>query len=152
MPPTGKGGFGISRYFARPGYQDGLTASPMRSVPDVAIVADPRDGLGLCQADAGGCPDGLMHGGTSMAAPAMAIMMANLNESLGANIGQLNPVIYPLAATNAFHSAASMGTDFAHVGLGSPRLNYLRLLLSHQTIGPVDPSLSLVGSLSLIHI
>lgn len=146
LPPTGKGGFGVSRYFARPGYQDGSAASAMRSVPDVAVIADPRFGLGLCQADAGGCPDGLMHGGTSMAAPEMAVMMANLNESLGANIGEVNPVIYPLAATDAFHSAASMGTDFAHVGLGSPRLNYLRLLLSHQTIGPVDPSLSLVVS------
>jgi pro-kumamolisin-like protein/Big-like domain-containing protein len=146
LPPTGKGGFGASRFFARPGYQDGLTASPMRSVPDVAIVADPRAGLGLCQADAGGCPDGLMHGGTSMSAPGMAIMMANLNESLGANLGEVNPIIYPLAATNAFHSPASMGTDFAHVGLGSPRFNYLRLLLGQQTIGPVDPSLSIVGS------
>jgi hypothetical protein len=87
-----------------------------------------------------------MHGGTSMSAPGMAIMMANLNESLGANIGEVNPIIYPLAATNAFHSPASMGTDFAHVGLGSPRFNYLRLLLSHQTIGPVDPSLSIVAS------
>ena len=146
LPPTGKGGFGVSRYFARPDYQNSLTASPMRSVPDVAVVADPRFGLGLCQADAGGCPDGLMHGGTSMAAPGMAIMMANLNESLGVNLGEVNPIIYPLAATNAFHSPASMGTDFAHVGLGSPRLNYLRLLLSHQTIGPVSPSLSLVSS------
>ena len=146
LPPTGQGGFGVSRYFARPGYQDGLAASAMRSVPDLAVIADPRFGLGLCRADAGGCPDGLMHGGTSMAAPGMAVMTANLNERLGANIGEVNPVIYPLAATNAFHSAASMGTDFAHVGLGSPSLNYLRLLLSHQTIGPVSPSLSLVAS------
>jgi hypothetical protein len=146
LPPTGKGGFGVSRYFPRPVYQNSVTASPMRSVPDVAVVADPRFGLGLCQADAGGCPDGLMHGGTSMAAPGMAIMMANLNKSLGANLGEVNPVIYPLAATNAFHSPASMGTDFAHVGLGSPRLNYLRLLLSHQTIGPVSPPLSRASS------
>src|SRR5213595_435763 len=30
LPPTGQGGFGVSRYFARPGYQDGLAASAMR--------------------------------------------------------------------------------------------------------------------------
>src|SRR5581483_7736367 len=72
VPPTGKGGFGTSRFFLRPAYQNGLTASNMRSVPDVAVNADPRYGLGICQADAGGCPDGLMHGGTSMAAPEMA--------------------------------------------------------------------------------
>ena len=146
LPPTGMGGFGVSRYFARPVYQNGLTASPMRSVPDVALNADPRTGLGLCQADAGGCPDGLMHGGTSMSSPQMAVMMANLNESLGTNVGEVNPVIYPLANTNAFHSPASMGSDFAHVGLGSPRLSYLHLLLSQQTIGPVNASRSSVAS------
>jgi hypothetical protein len=145
-PPTGQGGFGTSRYFARPAYQNGLTGSPMRSVPDVAITADPRTGLGLCQADAGGCPDGLMHGGTSMAAPAMAGMAALLNEILGSNIGEANPVFYALANTNAFHSPSSMGSDFAHVGLGSPHLGYLRLALSHQTIGPASTSSTVTSS------
>jgi hypothetical protein len=147
IPPTGQGGFGVSRFFARPAYQNGLNASAMRSVPDVAVIADPRAGLGLCQADAGGCPTGLLHGGTSMATPAMAGMVALLNETVGSNIGQVNPVLYPLAGTKAFHSAASMGSDFAHVGLGSPHANYLRLALSHQTIGPVSASASaVVGS------
>jgi subtilase family serine protease len=51
-PPTGQGGFGISRYFPRPAYQDGLTSSTMRSVPDVATDADPAQGLQICQASA----------------------------------------------------------------------------------------------------
>ena len=52
----------------------------MRSVPDVAINADPRVGIGLCQADAGGCPTGLSYGGTSMAAPEMTALTADLNQ------------------------------------------------------------------------
>jgi Bacterial Ig-like domain (group 1)/Subtilase family len=145
LPPTGQGGFGVSRYFPRPAYQNGLTTSAMRSVPDVVVDADPRAGLSICQADAGGCPTGLLYGGTSMAAPMMAGMVAYLNEILGSNIGEVNPVIYPLAGTNVFHSAASMGADFAHVGLGSPKFDYLLVVLSNHQIGPVDPSMSRAG-------
>jgi len=144
VPPTGQGGFGLSRYFERPMYQNGLNGSAMRSVPDIAVAADPRAGVALCEADAGGCPTGLIYGGTSMAAPEMAGMVALLNEVLGSNIGEVNPVLYSLQGTNAFHSAASMASDFAHVGLGSPHFNYLRLALSHQSIGPVSASASLV--------
>jgi subtilase family serine protease len=68
VPPTGQGGFGVSEFFTRPSYQNGLTGSAMRSVPDVVVDADPQQGLLLCQADAGGCPSGPRYGGTSMAA------------------------------------------------------------------------------------
>jgi subtilase family serine protease len=67
-PPTGQGGFGVSRFFTRPAYQDALSAHSMRSLPDVAVNADPASGYILCQANAGGCPDGKLHGGTSVAA------------------------------------------------------------------------------------
>jgi len=145
IPATGQGGFGVSRYFARPSYQNGFNASATRSVPDVAVPADPRAGLSICQADAGGCPTGLLYGGTSMAAPMMAGMVAYLNEQLGSNIGQLNPAIYPLAGTNAFHSASSMGSDFGHVGLGSPKFDNLLAHLASYAIGAVDPATSAAG-------
>ena len=144
-PGTGQGGFGVSRFFARPPYQNGLTTSAMRSVPDVAVAADPTAGFSICQADAGGCPTGLLYGGTSMAAPLMAGIVAYLNEQLGSNIGQLNTAFYPLAGTNAFHSAASMGSDFAHVGLGSPNFDNLLAHFANHPIGPVDPSTSRAG-------
>ena len=92
----------------------------MRSVPDVVINADPAQGLQICQADSGGCLSGRRFGGTSMAAPEWAAYAAALNAMLGANLGNANLRLYPLANTNAFHSAASLGSDFAHVGLGSP--------------------------------
>ncbi len=69
-PPTGQGGFGVSRFFPRPNYQNGFNGLSNRSVPDVAANADPAaNGVMICQADAGGCPSGLLYGGTSLAAP-----------------------------------------------------------------------------------
>ena len=78
--PTGQGGFGVSRFFSRPAYQNGFTGSPTRSIPDVAVNADPAKGIFLCQASAGGCPTGLQYGGTSMAAPTWAAFAALLNQ------------------------------------------------------------------------
>ena len=65
-----------------------------------------------------------------------------MNALLGANLGNANERFYPLAGSNAFHSAASMGSDFAHVGLGSPDFLQLRLALTGQTPGAASASLS----------
>ncbi|MBS0555970.1 MAG: Ig-like domain-containing protein [Proteobacteria bacterium] len=143
-PPTGQGGFGVSRFFARPSWQTGSTSSPMRSIPDVSANADPRYGIVICQASAGGCPTGGFYGGTSSATPTWAAWAALLNQAHGSNLGLLNPPLYALANTNAFHNAASMGTDFAHVGLGSPNLARLTMGLNSQVSGPVSPSVSTV--------
>ena len=142
VPPTGSGGYGVSKYFPRPSYQNGLTSSTMRSVPDLAVAADPWAGMSICQADAGGCPTGLLYGGTSMAAPLMAGMTALLNETVGTNLGQANPVLYPLAGTSAFHAN---GASFNLVGLGSPNYYPLLAALSHHQPGPADPSNSTAG-------
>jgi kumamolisin len=137
-PQTGQGGFGVSHDFTRPSYQQGHTASAARSVPDVAVNADPAQGYVICQADAGGCPTGLSYGGTSAATPLMAAMVATLNQQVGHSLGALNPAFYPLDGTPAFHSAASMASDFAHVGLGSPNMDQLGLALLGTTAGPVS--------------
>ena len=136
------GGFGVSKFFARPSYQDGFTASANRSVPDVVANGDPAKGVVICQASAGGCPTGLFYGGTSVTAPTWAAFAAILNQAQGHNLGSLNPQIYPLAATAAFHGPASMGSDFAHVGLGSPNLNLVDLALAGQTAGVPDATQS----------
>jgi Pro-kumamolisin, activation domain/Bacterial Ig-like domain (group 1)/OmpA-like transmembrane domain len=142
VPQTGQGGFGISKYFARPGYQAGLNASAMRSLPDVVINADPTSGMVICQASAGGCPTGLLYGGTSMSAPAWAAYAAVINQSQGKNLGAYNPRLYPLSNTAAFHSATSMSSDFSHVGLGSPNIGKINLALSGQSVGLPDQSRS----------
>jgi hypothetical protein len=142
-PATGQGGFGVSRLFARPTYQNGLNSNSMRSIPDVAIRADPNDGLLICQQDNGGCPAGFLVGGTSMAAPEWAAVAASINQVQGKNIGAFNAVLYPLAATDGFHNAASMNSDFYHVGLGSPNPNVINRLLKGQTVGlPVAANFS----------
>ena len=141
-PPTGAGGFGVSRFFSRPTYQNGFTSSPTRSVPDVSVNADPAKGIQICQADAGGCPTGATYAGTSLSAPIWAAFVALLNQAQGQNLGELNPRLYPLGNSNAFHSAASMGSDFQHVGLGSPNLNLIHRALTNKTTGVVSATVS----------
>jgi kumamolisin len=141
-PQTGQSGFGTSRFFTRPAYQDGHIGTTMRSVPDVVANADPATGVQICNADEGGCPTGTLNGGTSYAAPEWAAFTALLNQTQGTPLGLLNPQIYPFAGPAAFHDAAALASDFAHVGLGSPKLAMLHQQLTHQTTGPVDPNLS----------
>lgn len=137
-PSGGQGGYGVSRYFPRPSYQDSFTPATGRSVPDIVSNADPFKGYSICQADAGGCPTGGLFGGTSVAAPMLGALVADLDEQLRHPLGQLNQLIYPLANPTTFHDAASMGSDFAHVGLGSPNLDRLSLAISGQSPGSVD--------------
>ena len=139
MPPTGQGGFGVSKFFAAPAYQGG---SGMRSIPDVVVAADPSEGVQICQADDGGCPSGKLFGGTSMSAPEWAAYTADLNSMFNMNLGNANLYFYALAGTPAFHDAASMGSDFAHVGLGSPDFLQLRLALTGEKTGSVSTAQS----------
>jgi hypothetical protein len=143
-PVTGQGGFGVSKYFPTPAYQSALTNAPGRSVPDVVGVANPAEGPQICEADAGGCPNDLTYGGTSIAAPEWASTVADLNFKLGRNIGDLNAALYPLAGSSAFHDATALNSDFAHVGLGDD--NYAQLLrrLANYTPGAVSASKSSV--------
>ena len=121
-PPTGQGGFGVSKFFSAKSYQTTLSGTAQRSVPDVVANADPEEGVVICEASAGGCPTGGLYSGTSSSTPTWAVYAALLNQSQGTNLGFLNPLIYPFASSTAFHDAASMGSDFAHVGLGSPNV------------------------------
>jgi hypothetical protein len=147
-PPGGQGGFGTSRFFTRPAYQDGVTGATMRSIPDVSANADPHYGVMICQASAGGCPTYALYGGTSSSAPTWAAFAALLNQTQGSNLGFLNPLVYPFADTNAFHNAVSMGSDFAHVGLGSPNLARLHQKLTGQATGPASASVSTVKAVA----
>jgi hypothetical protein len=147
VPPSGQGGFGLSKFFSRPGYQDGLNPSSMRSVPDVVDNADPRTGMIICQADNGGCPTGSLIGGTSMSTPAWAGYTALLNQATGKNLGAINLALYPFANSQAFNGAASLASDFAHIGLGSPNPAFLKQALLNQVTEQPSPSDSWVASL-----
>jgi hypothetical protein len=148
IPPTGQSGYGVSNFFSRPAYQAALNPGSKRSVPDVMAPGDPRTGLAVCQADAGGCPTAQAFGGTSLSTPVWASVAALLNQGAGHPFGFLNPVLYPRANTSAFHSAASMGTNPAHAGLGSPNGDLLALALSGQSPGMPSASMSKIQATS----
>jgi subtilase family serine protease len=94
----GAGG-GTSMLFDRPSYQDDVTKSTQRQVPDVAMDADPNTGMLVGETQK--FPQGVVTydeyriGGTSLASPLFAGMTAlSLQHAGGKGAGLLNPVIY----------------------------------------------------------
>lgn len=102
------GGGGASAYFAKPGWQSGVSGIPndgFRDVPDVSLTAASHDPYlvcfqGSCVPDAQGYFSIWLVGGTSASAPAFAGVMALVDQKMGARQGQANYVLYRLAAQN----------------------------------------------------
>jgi subtilase family serine protease len=113
--PTGSlayqvgGGGGTSYYYAEPGYQDAVVPSDLadrnasvtgeanRVVPDISMDADAQSGflIGLTQT----FPNGTYYsqfkeGGTSLASPLLAGVIADTDQAAGTPLGFLNPVLY----------------------------------------------------------
>jgi MYXO-CTERM domain-containing protein len=127
---AGAGGGGISSVFTRPAYQTSAatctpigslptpSSGPMRQVPDVAVsaaagtpgyfiectFAASKFGGGDCSGT-GGSPEGTAVGGTSAASPSFAGVVAILNQATGERLGNINPMLYELAASPASSSA-----------------------------------------------
>lgn len=114
-------GGGVSAYIPTPPWQTGPgvpTNRLGRYTPDVAFSSSEHDSYFVCFAAGGGdCLNFFVEFyGTSVAAPAMAGIAALLNQQTGAAQGNLNPVLYKLAATpsnNVFHDVtiASSGVS-----------------------------------------
>jgi subtilase family serine protease len=117
----GSGG-GTSRLFEQPSYQAGvvpkalatrlptgkISKSAMREVPDVAMDADPSTGflIGETVRLRTGKNGFLLSriGGTSLATPLFAGLEADATQATEAHeIGFINPTLYLMAGTNAFH-------------------------------------------------
>jgi subtilase family serine protease len=116
-------GGGFSHVFSRPGYQDtlpaGSTSIPQstRGVPDVALQSSartgplvyltlPPDGSGglLCGNDP--CSTGwYVIGGTSVACPQWAALVAIADQMNGGGLGLINPALYQVAANPAQYAA-----------------------------------------------
>jgi kumamolisin len=124
----GTGG-GVSEVFALPSFQDNAKVPKApngfvgRGVPDVAGDADPETGYNVIV-------DGQQSviGGTSAVAPLWAGLFALINQSLGTNVGYVNPLLYTANVEAAFHDitsgnngdySAGPGWD-ACTGLGTP--------------------------------
>src|SRR4051812_45876879 len=108
----GAGG-GVSQVFAKPAYQSALSLSG-RGVPDVAALGDPQTGLLVGQTQT--FPDGAYYdeyriGGTSLASPIFAGIMALADQRAGQPHGFANPAIY--AHSGAFYDVRSVKTAVA---------------------------------------
>jgi subtilase family serine protease len=111
------GGGGSSRIFAQPWYQRGIVPPSLagvhggrdRVVPDVAMDADPYTG-GLLVGETMTFPHhGGVHyieaeeGGTSLASPLFAGVMAVADQAAGGPLGFANPLLYSVGGTFAYH-------------------------------------------------
>jgi subtilase family serine protease len=108
----GSGG-GVSRVFPKPAYQSGLDLSG-RGVPDVAALGDPQTGLLVGQTQT--FPDGTYYdeyriGGTSLASPIFAGIMALADQKAGQPHGFANPAFY--AHPGFFYDVRSVKTAVA---------------------------------------
>jgi subtilase family serine protease len=120
----GAGG-GFSSVFARPSYQNGVVhGGSGRAYPDVALDADPTTGMLVGETQI--FPKGVKYdeyriGGTSLASPLMAGVVADTAQHASSRLGFLNIAIYKLAAAHigAFTdvtpvAGANVRPDFAN--------------------------------------
>jgi subtilase family serine protease len=136
-PPYGSGG-GYSKRFARPSWQANFTKNKHRGYPDIAADADLNTGAFVCY-DGNNGPLCNPIGGTSLATPLWAGMIADVNELAPVQpLGFITPMLYEMKTgmpytayhdikngTNG-HYKAGFGWD-AVTGLGSPNLyNFAR--------------------------
>jgi subtilase family serine protease len=124
-------GGGFSHVFDRPSYQDTLPAgsTPIgatRGVPDIALQASagtgalvyislPPEGNGGLMCGATPCSTGWYDiGGTSLATPQWAALVAIADQLNGGGLGLINPALYKLSADPARYA-----TDFFDVTVGN---------------------------------
>ena len=101
----GAGG-GASSRVAQPSWQVGKVPSGRRAVPDVAALADPFTGFTTYYAGSYS-----VVGGTSLAAPVVASVVALSKARTGRKIGLASPSLYRLLGTSALRDvrAGSVG-------------------------------------------
>lgn len=114
-PHLASTGGGVSIYFPKPSWQTGpgVPNNTFRNVPDVAMSASAdHDGYTVCTNNgscAGGVQNAGIYGGTSVACPVFAGIVALLNQQMKntppLGLGNINPTLYTFAQTlpTAFH-------------------------------------------------
>ncbi len=104
-------GGGVSSLFPKPSWQigPGVPADGKRDVPDLSLSADPNhDGFLVCISGSCTGTNGYfnVYGGTSVASPSFAGILAITEQKLGGFQGNINPSIYRIG-TNATAYASS---------------------------------------------
>ena len=130
---TGGGGGGVSSYWAKPSYQNGVTGiavvptitvkSPNiqptsgfagRNLPDISLDASNTWGSYIAVYDT---TDGgwVGYGGTSVACPVFAALVAEQNQKNGSLTGFANPALYATYTNNGAAPAGIYGGDFLDI-------------------------------------
>jgi subtilase family serine protease len=156
---SGAGG-GTSYFYTEPTYQDpvvpaaladrngAVTGEAMRVLPDISMDADAQSGLliGLTQAfPSGDFYSQFKEGGTSLATPLLAGVIADTDQVSGTSLGFLNPELYKADAQSpaAFNdiqapanpdSAAVVRVDY--INSVSPSGGYVVSLRAINYAGP----------------
>ncbi|NYF79282.1 protease pro-enzyme activation domain-containing protein [Granulicella arctica] len=122
-------GGGASIYIAKPSWQTGtgVPSDSHRDVPDMSFPAAGHNGYFACYAYGGGdCANShfQVFAGTSASAPSMAGVTALLNQKIGTSQGNLNPLLYHLAAlaSSPFHDATPATSGVAGCSLATPSM------------------------------
>jgi subtilase family serine protease len=133
------GGGGTSVLFGQPFYQKGRVpasvseyfgATPMRTVPDIAMPGDPNTGFEVGETQE--FPDGTYWdqyriGGTSLSSPLMAGVVAVADQFSHKSLGFINPLYYKLLGTPALHDISAPASPVSQV-----RTDYVNLLDNSQ--------------------
>ena len=120
-------GGGFSHVFATPSYQSGVSAiGSMHGVPDIGFQASSRTGALICISlppdgnswlicGSAPCSTGWYDiGGTSLATPQWAALVAIADQLNGGGLGLINPALYKLASNSTAYA-----NDFFDVTVGN---------------------------------
>jgi subtilase family serine protease len=148
-------GGGTSLLWKEPSYQKGVVPASMtapgagnvkglRAVPDIGALADPLTGISQAVTEPGKHGDVYSvfpDGGTSLASPLVAGMVAAAQQGQSSNFGFINPLLYKLSATSALHdtlpvTASTPSSQRAVFCPGDGRLCYEDALLTLDSQNP----------------
>ena len=147
--PVAASGGGVSIYIAKPTWQTGtgVPSGNFRFVPDVSLPASQHDGYFACLAGygQGDCANNFFEvfSGTSAAAPGVAGIVALINTKVGTAAGNINPMLYALAAStpSAFHDITVASSGVTGCAATTPSL------CNNSTPGPTTLTGGLAGYL-----
>ncbi len=139
-------GGGTSLLYAQPSYQQGVVPASMsttsqgavnRAVPDIAADADLNSGI--LQGDivlVNGKPtyETFADGGTSLASPLVAGMIADAAQGQPSSFGFIDPLLYSLAGSSAYNDALPVTSS-------TPPLYQSAFTPAAVTLGPAQLSL-----------
>jgi subtilase family serine protease len=118
--PYGASGGGVSSIFARPSYQDGVSAvvGNRRGTPDISMPAAVTGGCWVYESFEPSGAGWEILGGTSEATPIFAGIVALADQVAGHRLGNINPALYTLGGLSRVSSDA-FRTGIIDVTVGS---------------------------------